>query len=151
MQHSSAAKIQKLVRFYFILLSNRHLLVQFSSTGINHLRFVFLNFTAKAAYDGLNRVTLSGLLNCLDGVTSTEARIIFMTTNYLERLDPALIRPGRVDVKEYIGYCSRHQLGCLSISKCCITLSKLKDYVILFIFEQVICIENSILKSTRCS
>lgn len=57
----------------------------------------------KAAYDGLNRVTFSGLLNCLDGVASTEARILFMTTNYLERLDPALVRPGRVDVKEYIG------------------------------------------------
>lgn len=64
----------------------------------------------KAAYDGLNRVTFSGLLNCLDGVASTEARIVFMTTNYLERLDPALIRPGRVDYKEYIGYCSRYQL-----------------------------------------
>jgi len=34
-----------------------------------------------------------------------------MTTNYIERLDPALIRPGRVDVKEYIGYCTTHQLG----------------------------------------
>jgi len=33
-----------------------------------------------------------------------------MTTNYIERLDPALIRPGRVDVKEYIGYCTTHQL-----------------------------------------
>lgn len=39
----------------------------------------------KAAYEGLNRVTFSGLLNCLDGVASTEARIVFMTTNYLER------------------------------------------------------------------
>ncbi|XP_073824723.1 mitochondrial chaperone BCS1 [Musca autumnalis] len=64
----------------------------------------------KAAYEGLNRVTFSGLLNCLDGVASTEARIVFMTTNYIDRLDPALIRPGRVDVKEYIGYCSEHQL-----------------------------------------
>lgn len=64
----------------------------------------------KAAYDGLSRVTFSGLLNCLDGVASTEARIVFMTTNYLERLDPALIRPGRVDIKEFIGYCSRRQL-----------------------------------------
>lgn len=63
-----------------------------------------------AAYEGLNRVTLSGLLNCLDGVASTEARIVFMTTNHLERLDPALIRPGRVDLKEYIGHCSPHQL-----------------------------------------
>uniref|UniRef100_A0A182JFS7 Mitochondrial chaperone BCS1 n=1 Tax=Anopheles atroparvus TaxID=41427 RepID=A0A182JFS7_ANOAO len=64
----------------------------------------------KSAYEGLNRVTFSGLLNCLDGVASTEARIVFMTTNYLDRLDPALIRPGRVDMKEYIGHCSRHQL-----------------------------------------
>ncbi|CAB3370562.1 Hypothetical predicted protein [Cloeon dipterum] len=65
---------------------------------------------AKAAFEGLNRVTFSGLLNCLDGVASTEARILFMTTNYLERLDPALIRPGRVDVKEYVGYCSETQV-----------------------------------------
>lgn len=64
----------------------------------------------KAAYDGLNRVTFSGLLNCLDGVASTEARILFMTTNYLERLDPALVRPGRVDVKEYIGWCTFEQV-----------------------------------------
>lgn len=64
----------------------------------------------KAAYDGLNRVTFSGLLNALDGVASTEARIVFMTTNYLSRLDPALIRPGRVDLKEFVGHCTRHQL-----------------------------------------
>lgn len=73
------------------------------------LLFSFL-FTVKAAYDGLNRVTFSGLLNCLDGVASSEARILFMTTNYLDRLDPALVRPGRVDLKEYIGYCSAKQV-----------------------------------------
>ena len=39
----------------------------------------------KAVYEGLSRVTFSGLLNTLDGVASTEARIVFMTTNYLER------------------------------------------------------------------
>lgn len=64
----------------------------------------------KSAYEGLNRVTFSGLLNCLDGVASTEARIVFMTTNYLERLDPALIRPGRVDMKEFVGYCDQDQI-----------------------------------------
>jgi len=64
----------------------------------------------KAAYEGLNRVTLSGLLNCLDGVASTEGRVVFMTTNYPDRLDPALVRPGRVDVRELIDYCTRHQL-----------------------------------------
>ena len=35
---------------------------------------------------------------------------MFMTTNYIERLDPALIRPGRVDMIEMIDYCSRQQL-----------------------------------------
>lgn len=42
-------------------------------------------------------VTLSGLLNALDGVTSGEGRIVIMTTNHPEKLDPALIRPGRAD------------------------------------------------------
>jgi len=63
-----------------------------------------------AAYKGMNRLTFSGLLNAIDGVTSTEGRIIFMTTNYMERLDPALIRPGRVDSIQFIGHCSNHQL-----------------------------------------
>jgi chaperone BCS1 len=47
-------------------------------------------------------VTFSGLLNALDGVTSSEERIIFMTTNHYSLLDPALVRPGRVDVKELL-------------------------------------------------
>lgn len=47
-------------------------------------------------------VTFSGLLNALDGVASAEERIIFMTTNHFEQLDPALVRPGRVDIKELL-------------------------------------------------
>lgn len=47
-------------------------------------------------------VTFSGFLNALDGVASGEERIIFMTTNHLEKLDPALIRPGRVDIAQLI-------------------------------------------------
>lgn len=58
----------------------------------------------------LLQVTFSGLLNCLDGVASTEERLVFMTTNYLDRLDPALIRPGRIDLKQYIGHATKHQL-----------------------------------------
>lgn len=38
-----------------------------------------------AVYQGMGRLTFSGLLNALDGVASTEARIVFMTTNYVDR------------------------------------------------------------------
>ncbi|KAF7340565.1 p-loop containing nucleoside triphosphate hydrolase protein [Mycena sanguinolenta] len=44
-------------------------------------------------------VTLSGLLNVLDSVSSEEGRITFATTNHIENLDPALIRAGRMDLK----------------------------------------------------
>jgi chaperone BCS1 len=44
------------------------------------------------------RLSLSGLLNILDGVASQEGRVLIMTTNHLEKLDKALIRPGRVDL-----------------------------------------------------
>ncbi|XP_061918249.1 mitochondrial chaperone BCS1-like [Entelurus aequoreus] len=62
------------------------------------------------AYQGMGRLTFSGLLNSLDGVASSEARIVFMTTNFIDRLDSALIRPGRVDLKQYIGHCTHWQL-----------------------------------------
>ncbi|KAI1095632.1 BCS1 N terminal-domain-containing protein [Rostrohypoxylon terebratum] len=44
------------------------------------------------------RLSLSGLLNILDGVASQEGRVLIMTTNHIEKLDAALIRPGRVDM-----------------------------------------------------
>jgi chaperone BCS1 len=47
-----------------------------------------------AAHHG---VSLSGLLNVIDGVGSQEGRILIMSTNYIDHLDEALIRPGRVD------------------------------------------------------
>lgn len=43
-------------------------------------------------------VSFSGLLNALDGVRAQEGSILFMTTNHKEKLDPALLRPGRCDV-----------------------------------------------------
>lgn len=44
-------------------------------------------------------VTLSGLLNAIDGIAAPEGRILFLTSNHPERLDRALIRPGRVDMQ----------------------------------------------------
>lgn len=44
-------------------------------------------------------ITLSGLLNAIDGVASHEGRVLVMTTNFPDKLDDALIRPGRIDMK----------------------------------------------------
>lgn len=49
-------------------------------------------------------IFLSGLLNVIDGVAAKEGRLLFMTTNHIDRLDPALLRAGRVDMKAFIGY-----------------------------------------------
>lgn len=46
-----------------------------------------------------NGVSLSGLLNAIDGVASHEGRVLIMTSNFPEKLDHALIRPGRVDMQ----------------------------------------------------
>lgn len=55
-------------------------------------------------------VTFSGLLNAIDGVTSTTSqRLIFMTTNHVQKLDPALIRPGRIDLSVHIGHATLPQ------------------------------------------
>lgn len=50
--------------------------------------------------DGAKSISLGALLNVLDGVLTPSGRIYVMTTNHPDRLDPALIRPGRADVHE---------------------------------------------------
>lgn len=65
--------------------------------------------TESDGYRGAN-VTFSGLLNALDGVASAEERIIFLTTNHAERLDQALVRPGRVDMFVRLGEVTRDQV-----------------------------------------
>ena len=44
-----------------------------------------------------SNLTFSGFLNVLDGATSQDGQIIFMTTNHVDKLDPAMIRRGRID------------------------------------------------------
>ncbi|KAF8822306.1 putative BCS1 family isoform 9 [Cardiosporidium cionae] len=64
----------------------------------------------KSAKHSTRQASFSGLLNALDGVAATEEKIIFMTTNFLNCLPEALIRPGRVDMKIRIGYATHHQI-----------------------------------------
>ena len=57
-----------------------------------------------------SKITFSGLLNAIDGVAAGEGRILFATTNHVDRLDPALIRPGRIDQKTEIDYADSDQI-----------------------------------------
>ncbi len=61
--------------------------------------------------DNASHVTFSGLLNAIDGVFTSYGRVLVMTTNHIEKLDPALIRPGRVDKKIYMGYADSEQIS----------------------------------------
>jgi hypothetical protein len=57
-----------------------------------------------------DKVTVSGITNLLDGVHVKDRMIVFMTTNYPETLDPAIVRPGRVDYTVRFGHATYHQV-----------------------------------------
>jgi chaperone BCS1 len=44
-------------------------------------------------------LSLSGLLNALDGAQSANGALFFMTTNHIDKIDQALLRDGRTDVR----------------------------------------------------
>ena len=60
--------------------------------------------------EGFSYLTISGLLNGIDGVSSGDNRILIATTNHPEKLDPALLREGRFGVQIEIGYLTREML-----------------------------------------
>jgi chaperone BCS1 len=55
--------------------------------------------TGSSVKENRSTVSLSALLNAIDGIDSQEGRLLIVTTNHLDLLDEALIRPGRADVK----------------------------------------------------
>lgn len=79
-----------------------------------------------------NNITLSGLLNAIDGVASQEGRLLFMTTNHYERLDTALSRPGRIDLKVALSYADHNQLARLFLNfypSCLLLASKFAEAI----------------------
>ncbi|KAH8706861.1 hypothetical protein GQ44DRAFT_629532, partial [Phaeosphaeriaceae sp. PMI808] len=80
------------------------LLEDVDAAGVNRTQDSNMNADRSLGQNGPRisaegKVSLSTLLNVLDGLASPEGRLLIMTTNHIERLDPALIRPGRVDTK----------------------------------------------------
>jgi SpoVK/Ycf46/Vps4 family AAA+-type ATPase len=64
---------------------------------------------AKENASDRNGVTLSGLLNALDGFYAPTNVLFMMTTNRIETLDEALLRPGRIDYRLYMGKATERQ------------------------------------------
>lgn len=67
-------------------------------------------FEARKKTDYNIQITFSGLLNALDGVLNNDGLEIFITTNHIEKLDPALKRPGRVDLLLTFSYATEEQI-----------------------------------------
>jgi chaperone BCS1 len=57
----------------------------------------------EAAPEPAKPISMSSLLNVFDGLNTPDGAICFFTTNHIDRLDPALVRDGRIDVKLKIG------------------------------------------------
>jgi len=68
-------------------------------------------FGPRSSYEADDKLNLAGLLNVLDGVVDSPGRIIVMTTNYPDKLDPALIRPGRINKRIHLGHV-KHEALC---------------------------------------
>lgn len=64
----------------------------------------------KSHDENKNGITFSGLLNALDGITSNENLVCFITTNYKNNLDSALLRPGRVDYIMRFDHSTKEQI-----------------------------------------
>ena len=65
---------------------------------------LFTSFIGKsknksASFKKVKDISLSFLLNLMEGILEMDGRIIIMTTNHIDKIDPALIRPGRIDIK----------------------------------------------------
>ena len=63
----------------------------------------------KSNDENRNNITFSGLLNALDGITTSDI-ICFITTNYKNNLDSALLRPGRIDYIMHFDYAIKEQI-----------------------------------------
>ncbi|PCH36314.1 nucleoside triphosphate hydrolase protein [Wolfiporia cocos MD-104 SS10] len=81
----------------------------------------------KGKAEDASRVTLSGLLNALDGIGAQEGRILFATTNDYAALDPALCRPGRMDIHVEFKLASKFQVE--GLYKCFYMPSKNEEVV----------------------
>lgn len=90
-----------------------------------------------------SQVTFSGLLNALDGAVNLRSVFIIITTNHVDRLDPALLRPGRIDMIHELGFAKTPEVNEY------LSMFYLKDIKLDFEIETSMCnIQNACLANT---
>lgn len=96
------------------ITSDNHLLQIFGNIQENTVLLIEdidASFSGRISVKEDSKISFSCLLNCLDGASSKEGIITIITTNHLEKLDPALIREGRIDVKVEIPKASEAEIS----------------------------------------
>jgi len=68
-------------------------------------------FKGRDVINEKSKITFSGLLNALDGALHLNSVLIIFTTNCIENLDPALLRPGRIDLIKEIGFANNAEIN----------------------------------------
>lgn len=63
------------------------------------MKILSMNDNEEKKYDNEDKLSLSCILNTIDGVLEQHGRILIITSNYPQKLDKALIRPGRIDLQ----------------------------------------------------
>ena len=56
-------------------------------------------------------ITLDDILNLWDGIIETPGRILIISSNHYNKLDPALVRPGRIDITHELSNASHNTIS----------------------------------------
>jgi len=82
-----------------------------NNLGSDMMKFMMLqDALSNKKWEPTDKLSLSCILNTIDGVLENYGRILVITTNYIEKLDSALIRPGRIDVKLHFTKCTNQMV-----------------------------------------
>jgi hypothetical protein len=84
-----------------ITKATKYVLKKINSNGCNNTLF----------NSQQDNIKLDDLLNLWDGIRENTGRIMIITTNHYDKLDPALIRPGRIDIALNLGNTSRETIA----------------------------------------
>ena len=91
-------------RNYDLEINNENIIDNLNEKTKKELLEKYLAYRHSEDEDQLN---LSYILNLIDGVLEQPGRILIITSNHPDKLDDALLRPGRIDTKIYFGKCSK--------------------------------------------